>query len=272
MYIGVRVDVALFADDVALWAKLCSGHSGDKDLRNVFGRGLYWGVRWRMTWSGKKSGVVVFSNHRSRPELKCDFRIGDTQLARASSYRYLGVVLHEKLKWAEHFTSVRQKATATSHWLCRIVQDEGPPAFPAVRRLLHAVLLPQIGYAFPWWKPTALQCATINTIIARPLLRVLHLPFSTHRLSLLLECGVPDTQSLWNRSVLRYAAGVSKLPADHPSRNLWEAESAGLQLTLLSRNAGSYHPCPLHQLASDNGFPPVSRSMRIMTEFNSTWL
>src|SRR5262245_59032194 len=53
-------------------------------------------------------------------------------------------------------------------------------------------LLPQITYAFPFWGPTALQCAALNTLIARPLLHVLRLAFSTHRLTLLLECGCPD--------------------------------------------------------------------------------
>ncbi len=89
-----------------------------------------------------------------------------------------------------------------------------------------AVLLPQISYGLPFWQPTALQRAALNTLIARPLLRVLHLPFNTHRLTLLFECGCPDLQAFFDRCVLRYVRRLLDLPAGHPSRELYAAQVA----------------------------------------------
>lgn len=55
---------------------------------------------------------------------------------------------------------------------------------------------------------------------------MLHLPFNTHRLTLLLECGCPDMATLYDRCLLRYVRRVVQLPAGHPSLVAYHAQVA----------------------------------------------
>jgi hypothetical protein len=247
-------ELGMFADDIAVWPRggfvprddplrgrarrLATGEfgaRGDAALRRSLQACRVWAVEWWQAFSQKKSQVVVFRRVRAeadRPEV-APFHMGPMLLERVPSYRYLGVVLHESLRWDAHFAVVKQRAMGSMLMLCRIIQREyaSPPGFAAVRRLLLGLLVPQIAYGMPFWLPSRQHIAALNGMLVRPLLSFLHLPRSTHFLSLLMDCGVADMLSHWEGAVLRFAARMSSLPAGHPTRQLFESQCMRIGLS-----------------------------------------
>jgi hypothetical protein len=179
-----------------------------------------------MLFNVKKSQVVIFSRCRERVTLT-HFPVGPTQqLAVVSSYRYLGLWYTSDLRWSVHAAAVLKKARRSSHLISRIIRQDAPPSVRAIRSLIRGLLLPGITYGFPFWKPSAAQLSTLTSIITAPLLRVLHLPMSTHRLSVLAECGLLDMITLWEKLALSFAVRVRKLPLSHPCRALLDAQTS----------------------------------------------
>jgi len=64
---------------------------------------------------------------------------------------------------------------------------------------------------------------------------VVVLPRSTHRLSLLTECGVRHLPSVFKKAALAYAQRVARLPPSHPSFTLFTDPPAGFPLNRLVR-------------------------------------
>jgi hypothetical protein len=131
--------------------------------------------------------------------------------------------------WNEHAAAITTKAKKASYLIARLVPrrtDNQPsftntyPTIRAIRTLVMAVIIPIITYGFPFWKPNAKSMNSFLSIISTPLKRVLLLPSTVDRFSLLTECGIPDPNTIWERSVLQFHRRCKRLSPSHPSYSL----------------------------------------------------
>jgi hypothetical protein len=102
------------------------------------------------------------------------------------------------------------------HLSSRVIRNTSPGVLP-IRLLVLVFLLPSIIYGLPFWNIRKCDFLGFNSIISAPLRRVLHLPPSTHRLTVLADCGVPDIATLCEKSLFDMARRFRHLPHDHPS-------------------------------------------------------
>jgi hypothetical protein len=146
----VSCEVALYADDIALWGSK-DGAEGDEQLRRCLPRLLRWSRRWKLKFNLAKSGSVCFRRKHfdpsrkstsSKPSLpKVEQRpprpftsfvvpppfsfspTGDPSLAipRCDSYKYLGLIFDYQLKWAEQTNAVRAKMQQSVSMINRII-------------------------------------------------------------------------------------------------------------------------------------------------------
>jgi hypothetical protein len=151
--------------------------------------------------------------------------MGKEVLRVVEQYKYLGLWYHYSLKWHVHAREVMKKAHASSALIFRIIQRSSPPTVRTIRALVLSFLLPAISYGCPFWKPCPSEFNAILSLTCAPLLRVLLLPTSTHRLSVLAECGVPPIRVLWEKLTLSFAIRLRKLPLAHPCSVLFAAQS-----------------------------------------------
>ena len=242
-------DPPMFADDTALMPSLKAcppkGRSSDglrrAHQREALQRGLdecwQWSCRWCVEWGFKKCACVVFHNHRQRPpDADWQLRLGPAEvLQRATSYRYLGVDLHEKLHWGLHVARVLAKARFVGYRIMRLVADRTAlrPTLPVIRMLVLACLRSSFAYALPLWLPNQQQMQQLQSCIVQPLRRCLGLPRTVLHAAVLAECAVPDLATWIEHLALRMARRTARLPDGHYAKVSFMAEHAtGISLGL----------------------------------------
>ena len=201
---GVRL--ALFADDVAAWPIL-DGPAGDRALNRALFVIHLWAERWHVVFSLEKSASMVFTRKRT-PISPLDIRLGFSPLVRVPKLAYLGITLTPSLTWHEHCNRIVSSAFHAAHSVSRIITTLGPSP-RIIRQLVMVVVLPVITYGWPLWSPPTLQhWRKLESAICLPPRCALGLPSSTHRLSLLIEFGIPGPSLLHDCLSLAFAHRV----------------------------------------------------------------
>ena len=93
------------------------------------------------------------------------YRIDNTPLDWVSSFKYLGVLVDNKLKWTEHTNQVSSKATKILNLLRRNLHHSSRAA---KTRTYMALVRPILEYAAPVWSPhQKLQTTKLENIQKR---------------------------------------------------------------------------------------------------------
>ena len=90
--------------------------------------------------------------------------------------------------------------------------------------MVNACVLPILTYGLPIWHPSPSRIASINSILVRPLLRVLALPRNTEHIAALVYSATPGMHALLQQSTIRVCRLFALRPAGHPTADLWSRE------------------------------------------------
>ena len=139
-----------------------------------------------------KTNIVLFRTSCSLSSLTPihQYSLGSSPISIVSSYKYLGLIFHEKLKWKEQYEHVKKKATLATGLILRVISTHIHPHIISLLTLLTVRSI--LSYALPFYPLTSTQILSLNNLLSRPLKRCLGLPLSTHGLSVLIEFGIPD--------------------------------------------------------------------------------
>jgi hypothetical protein len=138
------------------------------------------------------------------------YTLGTYKLLTVVSYKYLGLILHHHLNWTEMFLDIKMKAIRAVNLVSRIITTQ--QHIHIITLLVLLTIRPIIGYALPFWQPSETQIKSLNGIISRPLKRALGVTISAHSLSILTDCGIPDT-GIWRQQLaLSFLKRLSTIP------------------------------------------------------------
>src|SRR3569623_595181 len=199
---------------------------------------LQWSCQWKFIINGPKSAAMAFCDYRrlnSREPTGWKNPIivqhphhpnYNISIRRVKQYQYLGLILTSNLSWTPHTKYVMNKASTASYHIARIVNTTpvGPPSFHVIRRLVNACVLPILTYGLPIWSPSPSRTGSINSILARPLLRALALPGNAEHLATLVYSAVLGMPALLHQSTIRVCRLFALRPAFHPTAELWSHE------------------------------------------------
>jgi ribonuclease HI len=260
-------EVLLYADDVVLWLKE-ERIGGDPNLMDVWLEEamrvvLVWCFDWKMNLNARKSAIMRFNRTRLRrtEPLSVSVRVvaRDGESAHelkicipfAREYRYLGVLLHDRLHWQPHVTQVLARLRSESHYISRLLRVDLPPSHSTIRTLVRAILLPIVSYGLPLWVPTASQATRLSNAMGRPLVRSLGLPLNAPHIAAIVESALPDVTALSHKAALQAFLRIIRLPFDHPSYRLLNCEEAQLPgfacdgVDVKAVQKAKRHPLPL---------------------------
>jgi len=232
------IHAQLFADDAMLGANTrCS------DWENVFQLALNrcddFALRWRLCFStaAGKSALVHFRRSNAAAATHTPaFQLSGSTLQQQESFKFLGVMLHERLSWKPHFELLLRRGRFAAFQLQRMIptllgkantssaHSTGGPHFRAVRALLLGAVYSRISYGIQFISGTGVNSMMdrLESIAVRPLRVALALPGSTPTKSLLIEADIPTMQLFRQQLLLSFAARTLRQSADHPSRLLLE--------------------------------------------------
>ncbi len=189
-----------------------------------------WAARWGVRFSANKSGCVIF-----RLSQKEDRRVATVAAATVprfiirygsaadspppvhiplvTQYQYLGVWLHECRSPEPQFQHTLTAATQAATLICSCLSRSSPPTATAVRHLTNALVLPRIAYALPFVNYTTKQLNRLTGTLLQPLLSVLSVPRTAHRLGACLYAGILPVAVYRDYAIARFTA--SNLALQH---------------------------------------------------------
>ena len=193
-----------YADDIAILPLAStlslSVHSVHRHMQHTLDALRDWASAWKVTFSSTKTQMVVFwrgttlpVTFQLSPTAPFSLRLSNFDIIHSVTYSYLGLLLHQQLKWDAHITDIIRRATPTSNLISRLISCSSRPSLPVVRRLVVSVLIPKITYALPFITlphdrhnlSTALKSLTIT-----PLRHALGLPHTAHHDSIFVDVRV----------------------------------------------------------------------------------
>ncbi len=206
-----------------------------------------WCETSRMCFGKAKTQIVVFTT-RMQPDPTpysslslCGFTIDI-----ATEYKYLGVLLTQRLTWTRHVRYAIQQARKASSQVTRVIlRARAHIHFTAVRALVLGYVVPSYSYGILFWgRYTTLaevSARTLQAAAATPLRVCLQLPTTTHQLSVLEMCNIPTVASLALTAQLSFLSRVESadFPPTHPTRTLHTASvDSALKRTGSCKHAG----------------------------------
>ncbi|GBP69714.1 RNA-directed DNA polymerase from mobile element jockey [Eumeta japonica] len=108
------VQLALFADDTALFFRSWTRRSIFRHLPKAIDELGQWSRKWRIEVNPDKSAAIQFKYSKNRSQLVVDRNTPNLKMLNARipwqrSYKYLGVTLDKNLHFREHIARVREE-------------------------------------------------------------------------------------------------------------------------------------------------------------------
>ncbi|XP_054752468.1 uncharacterized protein LOC129258037 [Lytechinus pictus] len=142
-----RTTTKLFADDCLLYRKIQSQDDANK-LQEDLDSLQKWESDWLMKFNSQKCQTISVTNKRN--PLNMTYSIHDQPLQKVSSAKYLGVHIHQNMKWNHHISMVTKKANSTRAFLQRNLHS----CPRSVQVLCYKSLLrPVLEYGCEMWDP-----------------------------------------------------------------------------------------------------------------------
>jgi hypothetical protein len=184
------ISVLLFADHIVLYPNVETQNANKLtcDMNIALDSITNWANKWYVQFNAKKSGVLPFTK-KSHSLTKIQLSIQNNIIPVVQTYKYLGIVLHYKLDTRPHYNELLRKTRCFSNALCHIISiSQCTPT--EVRSLTIALIHSRITYSLPFLQLSSDQLSKLQSTLTRPLLRILNLPWNTHRSSILAEFGL----------------------------------------------------------------------------------
>jgi Reverse transcriptase (RNA-dependent DNA polymerase)/Endonuclease-reverse transcriptase len=219
-----RVDISLYADDIAMSPKLPGKEGDDKMVRATLLL-EFWAREWRLEFSINKSKQLCFYSSKQRPQIRlqqmwCSKRKENVPLERVSTFDYLGLRWHERCGWTDHVDKVIASARKVSYLIKSVITRDNP-SLPVIRFLCHALIRTKFAYGLPIWHPSKQRTwRTLDVIISEPMRHCLRLPKSTCLDSLLIETRTLPLKFYSDQIAVKWSLIASNLPETHSTREI----------------------------------------------------
>jgi len=100
--------------------------------------------RWKIVFGADKTNLVVFNRTTIDPALP-PLRLTGFDVAHSFSYKYLGLILQQDMRWSEQAAAVAKKISALAFLLGRLCRFDRPPSANCIHRLALATLYSVAG-------------------------------------------------------------------------------------------------------------------------------
>ena len=112
-----------------------------------------WAAENAMKINPSKCKAVCCTRARVKDPLNCTF--GDQLILEVSSCKYLGIILHNDLSWADHVNYMAKKAWKALHFIMRILK-RGDRSTKSLS-LYNTIVRPILEYGAVCWDPSCLS-------------------------------------------------------------------------------------------------------------------
>jgi hypothetical protein len=184
-----RISILLYADDIVLLAK------NEQDLQTMLNKLKEWCKQWRVLVNTNKSKCIHFRKGRTQ---RSDFvfTIGENILQTVETYKYLGVIFHEKGSFTHNSDALSKGAGRALGSLISKVYKLKNFGFKTYTKLYESCVIPILDYSASVWGFKHYQ--TIDNVQNRAMRFFLGVHRFTPTLALIGDTGwLPSMYRRW---------------------------------------------------------------------------
>lgn len=203
-----RINTLLWMDDVALIA------DNLEDLRKLVDNTDYIANKYHISFGKDKSKILKIGGDPNNREPYKKIYLGKMELEYTDKYKYLGLIMNNKLNLKDHLQTIKGKTEAAYQTILNLLYNK---AFRNIQmktawKLLETCIIPVITYACETWLPTKTEIKTINKILDDIIKRMLMTPFSTPREALYIETNLMDAERIIDKKKINMYYRITKNP------------------------------------------------------------
>ena len=146
-----RISLLLYADDIVFTA------SSEKDLQSMLNKLAEWCKKWRVLINYSKSKCMHFRPQRHRIT-EFQFTIGQTPLEMVNTYKYLGVIFDEHLKYSAHCDAISKGAGRALGGIISKFYNMKEFGFKSYEKLYYNCVVPILNYGASTWGFKSFKC------------------------------------------------------------------------------------------------------------------
>ena len=105
---------SLFTDDIAIYYTAKTKQATIPPLQNFLDEINDWAKKWKFSFSVDKCASLSFTRKRTKPP-KHNFRLSGATISEVQQYKFLGIILDQKLSWEPHIKSTIDKVHRRSN-------------------------------------------------------------------------------------------------------------------------------------------------------------
>lgn len=139
-----KLSCLLYADDLVVFGNT------ERDLQRLMSILQEWCNKWSITINTEKSNIVHFRPN-SKPKSDFNFMVGNTRLEVVSTYKYLGILLHEHLDYKVTADMVSKSAGRALGLIIAKSKLLGGLPFNTFYKLFQSTVVPIIEYGAAVW-------------------------------------------------------------------------------------------------------------------------
>lgn len=171
-----RVELALYADDTALYTKSRSLPLVWRRLQSAVDDIAGWALKWRLSFNAIKSQALIITR-RPVPAVLPPVVLRGSPVPWSNTVRYLGVTIDTRLTWRQHISEVRCRGLGRLRELYPVLNTSSslPPHIGLT--IYKSLIRPLLEYAaVVWGNAAATHIRSLQRLQNRALRAALHLP------------------------------------------------------------------------------------------------
>ena len=189
----------LFADDTSIFLSHKNIHTLQSNFNNEIKLIFQWFNSNKLTINEKKTNFIIFTKKTFNKE-SISIKIGESAIQRVSSTKFLGVVIDEKLSWANHVDIICNKLCKSIGVMYKL--KSLPTSI--LRMIYYAIMYPYLHYAITVWGNCALVHQERLFKLQKRAIRIInHESFLAHTSPMFYSCNM-----LQYRDIYIYETGV----------------------------------------------------------------
>ena len=118
--IGNGIELAQYADDIAIWCTCKDPKEAEKSMNEALKKISIWTSKWRIGLAPEKSVFMKFTRRPTQKRVPVELKLLGKEVKQVSTHRFLGVNLDDRLEWSQHFKEMLGSATPRINALKRL--------------------------------------------------------------------------------------------------------------------------------------------------------